>query len=414
MYRFTVSAPGTVLLCGDYKQTCVAASLDMRTVLKFSSFPTKLVRQGFIEIKVSSIELCMKIPLRIFLLHFYGVNYCQTLDDCELFESVKSLTFLAGLSGNYNPNNHAHRLSVQAFIFLLVFISYRKGIVIKSSFVVEVLSELPIDENLGCSSSFVVCLAACFWRWYLLQKGTARYIFNCRDLSCIMKYAYLCEKVVYNSVNLINVAISTGGRIRVFKKDDLMSNIFFDVPSMKILLVFSNVSETSMKMKEYLSSSADLILRTLEILSIKFIETLEKIDDIIYLQQREFIEINSDRLINSYNDLVTLIHMNQGLLRALSTSPSNLALDIICAFARNFSFGGKTAASGSRYAFILLLPNTSDELIQHLIRILGSHGFPAKITSLNCSGNIIHVNQELLKAIGNYNRLRIEYVGIIN
>ncbi|KAG5328758.1 KIME kinase, partial [Acromyrmex heyeri] len=392
MYRFTVSAPGTVLLCGDHKQTtCVAASLDMRTVLKFSSFPTEVVRQNFIEIKVSSIRLHMKIPIRTFLLHFYCANYCEALDEFRLFESVKSFTtFLTGFSGNYNPNNHAHQLSVQAFIFLLVLISYKNGIVIESSFVVEILSELSISEDLGCSASFVVCLAACFWRWHLLQKGTVRYIFIPEDFSHIMKYAYLCQQIIYNSFNQINVAISTGGKIRVFK-DNVMSNIFFDVPSMKILLVFSNVSEISTKMKECLSSSADLILHTLEILSNKFIETFERI--VIHIQQREIIEINSDHLINYYNDLVnlmhmfrTLIHMNQGLLRALGTSPSNLGLDIICAIARNFSLGGKTAASGSRYAFILLLPNTSDELIQHLIRILGSHGFPAKITSLNCSG----------------------------
>ncbi|KAG5325616.1 KIME kinase, partial [Pseudoatta argentina] len=392
MYRFTVSAPGTVLLCGDYTQTCVAASLDMRTVLTFSSFPTKVVRQNFIEIKVSSIRLHMKIPLRTFLLHFYGANYCEALDEFRLFESVKNFTtFLTGFSGNYNPNNHAHRLSVQAFIFLLVLISYKNGIVIESSLVVNVLSELPICEDLGCSASFVVCLAACFWRWHLLQKGTVRYIFIPEDFSHIVKYAYSCQHIVYNFSNVINIAISTSGRIRVFKKDDLMSNILFDVPNMKILLVFSNVSETSTKMKWCFASSADLILRTLEILSNKFIETFERI--VIHLQQREIIEINSDRLINYYNDLVnlmhmfrTLMHMNQGLLRALGTSPSNLGLDIICAIARNFSLGGKIAASGSRYAFILLLPNTSDELIQHLIRILGSHGFPAKITSLNCSG----------------------------
>ncbi|EGI61175.1 Mevalonate kinase [Acromyrmex echinatior] len=388
MYRFTVSAPGTVILCGERKQTCVAASLDMRTVLKFSSFPTNVVRQDFMEIKISSIGLRMKIPLRIFLLHFYGINYCEALDDFKLFESVKSFTtFLSGFSGNYDPNNHAHRLSVQAFIFLLVLISYKNGIVIKSSFVVDVISELAFGEDLGCSASFVVCLAACFWRWYLLQQGTVRYIFNAEDFSYIMKYAYSCEQIVYNSCNLINIAISTGGKIRVFKGALEMANIFFGERSMKILLVFSNIIETSMKIKECLSSIADFILHTLEILSNKFIETLKRIDDVIDLQQRNVnVESNSDCLINYYNDLVNLININEGLLRALGTSPSSPVLDIICAYAKNYSLGGKIATSGSRYAFILLLPNTSDELIQHLMGIFESHGFLAKITSLNCSG----------------------------
>ncbi|KAG5328761.1 KIME kinase, partial [Acromyrmex heyeri] len=382
MYRFKVSAPGTVLLCGKRNQTCVAASLDMRTVLTFSSFPTS----DFIKIKFSSIGLRMKIPLRLFFSHFSKMEFDQTLDCFKLLESVNSfIKYMTGFPGDYEPNSRTHRLSLQAFLFLLIFISRKEGITI-NSFIVNVSSELPINENLGYSASFVVCLAACFWRWSRLLKGRVLCTFNSKDIIHIAEYAYICEEIVYCS-NAINITISTVGKMRVFKEEEQTSNIFLDVPSMKILLVSSNASVKSMRMKinEYLSSFADFTLYSLETLSSKFIETLEKINEkMVSLQQQEIVETNSIDLKNYYKYLMDLIHMNQGLLRALNISHSNL--DIICAIARNFSLGGKIVANGSRYAFILLLPNTSDELIQHLIKIFESHNFPAKITSLNCSG----------------------------
>ncbi|XP_018340335.1 PREDICTED: mevalonate kinase-like [Trachymyrmex septentrionalis] len=393
MYRFKVSAPGTVLLCGDCNKSCVAASLDMRTVLTFSSFPTEVVRRDFIEIKFSSIRLHMKIPLRIFLLHFHKKNYDQIYNREQLFESVKNfIKFLTGFPGNYDPDNRAHQLSLQAFFFLLVTISYKKDFIIKSSFIVELSSKLPIGEGLGSSASFVVCLAACFWRWYLLQQGTVRYIFNTIDLAHIKESALFCEYIVYTSSSLINISISTNGVVTEFNEE--MSKNSFDVPSMKILLVFSNVSkkiEKSIKIivEENLSFYVDLILNRIETISQKFIQILQKInEETVSLKQQEIVETNSVRLINYYKDLVDLIQMNQGLLKALGTSHPNI--DAICSIARDSSLGAKiTASCEGGYVFILLLPSDSDELdeyIQDLIKIFESHNYSTKIASLNCSG----------------------------
>jgi len=305
-----VSAPGTVLLCGERK-SCVAASLDMRTVLTFSSFPTEVVRKDFIEIKFSSIRLRMKIPLRIFRLHFYNTNYNRILDCFKLFKSVKRfIKLLTGLPGNYEPNNRAHQLSLQAFFFLLVIISYQKDIIIKSSFIVKVSSELPIGEGLGSSASFIVCLAACFWRWSYLLKGKVRYRFNSNDLVRITKYGYICEEIIYNSSNAINIIISAYGMIKVFKKKRLISNIFSDVLSLKILLISSNVSKKikknfEMKVKDHLSPSVDLILNSIETVLKRFIQILQKIDEkTLSLKQQKIVETNSARLINYYKDLV--------------------------------------------------------------------------------------------------------------
>lgn len=80
-----------------------------------------------------------------------------------------------------------------------------------------------------------------------------------------------------------------------------------------------------------------------------------------------------------------LIQLNQGLLRALGMSHPNL--EIICAIAKKFSLAGKLMCNGGGgYAIILLLPNTTDELINQLLNELKCHNFSIKITKLNCSG----------------------------
>ncbi|XP_012061062.1 PREDICTED: mevalonate kinase-like [Atta cephalotes] len=371
MYRFKLSAPGTTFLCGEPNRrnnTCIAASLDMRTTLTFSSFPPAVVRIEFIEIDFSSIQLHVKIPLRQFYIHFYGENYNNIFSCVTVHEVVKNfITSMTDYDGIYEPSNQTHQLSLQAFFFLLILISRKEHINISSSFIVKLSTELPIGEGLGSSASFAVCLAACFWRWSLLQKGTVLYEFGKQDLLKISNYAQNCDSIIYNSSTKIDTITSTYGMIKIFDKgiiNTLTSKSFSNLPGMKILLVFSNVKKTkskkSMKIEALKNSHLliDFILNSIEVISSTFIYVLDIIDDII--------------------------HMNQGLLKTLGMSHPNL--DIICAIARNFAFAGKLASkSGGGYAFILL-PNSTDENIHDLIVILESYDFPAKIATLNCSG----------------------------
>ncbi|KYM86063.1 Mevalonate kinase [Atta colombica] len=327
--------------------------------------------------------------------------------------------------GIYEPSNQTHQLSLQAFFFLLILISRKEHIIISSSFIVKLSTELPIGEGLGSSASFAVCLAACFWRWSLLQKGTVLYEFGKQDLLKISNYAQNCDSIIYNSSTKIDTIISTYGMIKIFDKgiiNTLTSKSFSNLPDMKILLVFSNVKKTkskkSMKIEALKNSHLliDFILNSIEVISSTFIYVLDIIDVKIYNRLKK----NNSQFINitdNYKTLLDIIHMNQGLLKTLGMSHPNL--DIICAIARNFGFAGKlasksgvtlqdlidmnqgllraiaqdfslggkiAASSGGRYAFIFLLSNNSDELVQDLIEIFESYNFSAKIVSLNCSG----------------------------
>ncbi|KYN40682.1 Mevalonate kinase [Trachymyrmex septentrionalis] len=397
MYRFNLSAPGTILLCGEpnrHNNTCIAASLDMRTTLTFSSFPSAVVRIEFIEIDFSSIELHVKIPLRQFYIHFYGKNYNNMFSCVTVHETVKNfISSMTDYYGIYEPSNRAHQLSLQAFFFLLILISRKEHINISASFIVKLSTELPIGEGLGSSASFAVCLAACFWRWSLLQKGTVLYEFGKQDLLKILNYAQDCDSIIYNSSTKIDTIISTYGMIKIFDGEVIntpTSKSFSNLPGMKILLVFSNIkqkkkSKKSMKIEELKNPHLliDFILNSIEIMSTMFIYVLDIIDIKIYNCSKKN-DSQSINITDDYKILMDIIHMHQGLLKTLSMSHPNL--DIICAIARSFSFAGKLASKGEGgYAFILL-PNSTDEAIHDLITILESYNFPAKIATLNCSG----------------------------
>lgn len=93
---------------------------------------------------------------------------CKTLKD--FINSLKDYCDI------YEPNNHPHYLSLQAFFFLLILIHYEKNIKTKSSFIVNISTELAIGEGLGNPSSFAVC----FSRHAFIVGHLCR-----KDLSCM-------------------------------------------------------------------------------------------------------------------------------------------------------------------------------------------------------------------------------------
>jgi len=316
MYRFNLSAPGTTFLCGEPNRrnnTCIAASLDMRTTLTFSSFPPAVVPIEFIEIDFSSIQLHVKIPLRQFYIHFYGENYNKLFSCVTVYEIVKNfITSMTDYNGIYEPSNQTHQLSLQAFFFLLILISSKEHINISSSFIVKLSTELPIGDGLGSSASFAVCLAACFWRWSLLQKGIVLYEFDKQDLLKISNYAQNCDSIIYNSSTNIDTIISTYGMIKIFDKEStstLTSKSFSNLPGMKILLVFSNVEKTksnkSMKIEALKNSHLliDFILNSIEVISSKFIYVLDIIDVKIYNRLKK----NDSQFVNITDNYKTLL-----------------------------------------------------------------------------------------------------------
>lgn len=277
MYRFNLSAPGTVSLHGQhtmrYDKTCVAAGLNLRTRVTFSSLPPKVYLLECIVINFINIDLFTHIPIDKFLLHFYDDNLPE-LTDIRLGELIKD--FVTSLEFYIEPKKFEKReiqLSLETFFYLLVKIYCAEKIKITSTFIVELTTQLPIGEGLGSSASFAVCLAACFWRWSLLQKGILRYEFTDDDLRNIRNYAFCCENIVYGAMSPIDTVVSTYGSVLMFK-DNCTENLFLNIPRMNIILVYSNVNQsteavqkTILQEKKKSFSFIDSILDSIDALS---------------------------------------------------------------------------------------------------------------------------------------------------
>ncbi|KAL6258719.1 hypothetical protein P5V15_010669 [Pogonomyrmex californicus] len=388
MYKFNISAPGTLLLFGkhttDNKKGYVAASLNMRTKLTFASLPPGAVKVDFIELNFSPIELHTKIPLNPFLKQFFNNKINNMINECELYKQIKA--FVNSLTDMYEPRNNRHKLSLQTFFFLLVYIAYRRSIKITASIVVKITSNLPIGEGMGSSASFAACLATCFWRWSFLQKGIAYYEIYKDDMAMILEYTKLCEYMIYKTSNMDKSVISVYGSLLVSENSEREAKMYTKFPRIRILLVWSKSKQkTPINVIRHSYLGVKLILNTIDAISKESIKIFDEMDEKPIDLSKAGPDTPDVPLQVKYEKLSNLIHMNQGLLQTLGIS--HPTLDIICAIAQDFSLKGKMASVnkagyGCGYVFILLQPDIADDTIIDLLNRLKAQNFCISITSL--------------------------------
>lgn len=85
------------------------------------------------------------------------------------------------------------RFSLKIF-FLLYTIAYAENLDVKP-FYVQLTTELPIGGDLGSSTSFAVCLAACFLHWKRLQNGNPSTDFDVHFKDIVKDYVIFSEKL---------------------------------------------------------------------------------------------------------------------------------------------------------------------------------------------------------------------------
>ncbi|XP_011639709.1 mevalonate kinase-like [Pogonomyrmex barbatus] len=321
------------------------------------------------------------MPLNPFICHFFNDNITETIIlKHDLYIKVKDyVSSLTDYIGTYEPMNDQHKLSLQAFFFLLVYIAYRYTIKIMASFIINISSELPIGKGMGSSTSFAACLATCFWRWSLLQKGIVRYEFGEEDMKVLKRCITMCEKVVYNSSNISDSIVPIFGALLVFEKNGLQK-IYEKFPSIKVLIMYSNITSEAVQKHSY--PFADSILDSIDAISKESIEIFNQIEEEPGMNLYKYSTSTlSDSSQSNYEKLSDLIRMNQGLLNALGISHSNV--DTICAIAQDYSLSGKMACRGRLdYTYILLPQNITDEDLIKLLDKFKSRNFFGIVTSL--------------------------------
>lgn len=236
MIEFKISAPGRLSLFGEhvmnYGNSGLTAGINLRTTLTFIELPY-LCLEGIIQVEFDQIDLFLSIPLRQFL-DFY--RNC-TINENDLHDQV--LRFITSNRCSFRTEHQ--RAIAQAFIYLLVYISRRENIDVKS-FYVRLSTQLIIDRKTVCLASSTVCLAACFLYWSNLQKGAIDNFDN-SDLNKIHSYAIRCEKISRES-GMIDVAACTYGSIIQHRFGEILRIIpMYEMLTVTILLVDSGQTQ---------------------------------------------------------------------------------------------------------------------------------------------------------------------------
>lgn len=229
MIYFEISAP-YILYLFESHQKGILAPIDLRTTLLF----TELQENDKIELCFPDIYLIADVAVKEFLEFHY--TCVENMDIMLLHKKVLDLIKNARIDHSY-AHEVFNKKYIQVFYFLLIYISYKENIKIKS-FKISVSPKL--KKEFVCPTSFTICLAACFLQWSRVQKGI-RNNFNCFDLERIESYAALCQKIFPAECMKTNVTACTyGSMIKYLKKETENIKVFysmFALPNVSILLV---------------------------------------------------------------------------------------------------------------------------------------------------------------------------------
>ncbi|XP_034946559.1 mevalonate kinase isoform X2 [Chelonus insularis] len=281
--------------------------------------------------------------------------------------------------------NNLQKLALEAVMYVLISMSQNENLVIQP-FKITITTELAVSAGLGSSASFSVCISAAFLNWAYHQNDK-KLVLDVDTLTIISQYAFKCEKIMHGSPSGVDNSVCTYGSIIKFKNTELTPLI--GVKSMKVLLVDTKVSRSTKVLVEKVASLKrelpmvyDPILDAMDSIANNALSVIEQIRDLDTEESEVAVR-------GCYERLMTLININQSLLSACQVS--HPALDDICAEARKHGLAAKlTGAGGGGYAYVLLLPDTSDDVVDHLVHVLTERGFGVTLTYLGGAGVHIH------------------------
>ncbi|KAK0098866.1 hypothetical protein PV326_000801 [Microctonus aethiopoides] len=387
MINFKISAPGKVILYGEhavvYSKTAVAASLDLRTTLEYKNSSNNLNDRQIIILLMPKIRVKLEIPIEKILNHFFNNVNCPKFIDNNYEEFYHHIQLFIESIGYMN---NQQKFGLEAFFYLFIAIGQMENLTIEP-FELLIDSALAISSGLGSSASYSVCIATCFLHLSNLQKNQSIDLNKNETLELISKYAMNCEKIMHGTPSGVDNSICTYGSIIEFKRGEKLEPIS-GVKTMRILLVDTRVQRSTKalvdKLAELKNKYPDIfmpVIDSIDNVSKKAIEVIKRI--------RNLSEDNSEIIHQAYQELMTLMEINQGLLATCQVS--HPSLDRICAEAKNYGLAAKlTGAGGGGYAYILLLPDTQTEIIASISKKLIANGYLVTLTNLGGFGVQIH------------------------
>ncbi|XP_029178089.1 mevalonate kinase-like [Nylanderia fulva] len=382
MANFKISAPGRIVLSGEhsamYRKLLITTSLDLRTRLEFCELPD----ERKIEIYFPDVNVHINIPLEN-VQSFFSRDASEKSNLMFVLRYVKSLITFNGMWTTYKQ-----KFSLIIFFFLFYTIAIEQDLDV-TSFRVKVSTNIPIGAGFGSSTSFMVCLAACFLHWKDLQTGNLTDFNNIQFLDDVATHSFVCMEFVKNyEFGQVDVAVCVHG---VMLKSQLIDSGFIDnigscknQARMKILLIDSGIRQEKRRQEEKMaqlksesSETFDVILNRLNRFAMNMYAWLDLISFSIQ-------NANIFQWKICYDKLQKCIRWTQLLLRRydLSCEVFNRIFEI----AQNMGYSAKLTGFGPRYAYLLLPPNITDDEIEEILMQLRDQNFTIIGTSINCDG----------------------------
>lgn len=398
MEKFTVSAPGKIILHGEhsvvYGKTAVALSLNLRTILTVTACNTSSV-----EFSLSTQDEATKTWSIQELMSLKTSIPGDPKNPAALSEQDYAVIW-DFLSTNNEPPTVINRISL-AFIYLCkaVFTKLQKC----SGLRVIVSSCLPIGAGLGSSASIAVCLAAALLQLEgnltLTDTGTAKscrdatgsdqeFHFTPTDLDLVNRWAFMVEKIFHGNPSGVDNCTCTYGGAVVYRKGQFNPmKVNMDI---RILVVNTKVSRNT---KEIVSR-----VRTLRDKYPTIIDAiLEAMDQVAIMFETTLRDAQCSDASNNHRSIFEdLIDINQVLLNAINVSHPKL--EEIVSTSKKYGFHAKlTGAGGGGVAFVLLRPDAPHENVEELQQDLIQQRFECWEVTVGGSG--VQLQKFVLKEI---------------
>ncbi|XP_025262552.1 mevalonate kinase-like [Camponotus floridanus] len=371
MIEFKISAPGRIILSGEYAaiygKNFVMANLNRRTTLKFAEIIKYKLFRKTCNIEFPDVGLSLNLPFELVKNFLHSCDIIGT-NNARLFKYVQYFITVNGMWSTYEQ-----RFSLQMFFFSLFFIVRREQLDIRS-FCVHVKTEIPMHAGLGSTTSFAVCVAACFLHWSRLQRGDHNE-FSFDELLLIGTSAVECRKPICNAMYMMDIPVCLNSNVAMrcqLLNCYLAYNIStFLTPEKRILLIDSTVCQNKYKQIEYVAQLKRFYPEIID----RHLNTIDEISNNISTKLA---------LDDQFDILQNYIQMNQHVLSELNLS--NEKLNDISEIAYVYGYVGKLTGIGERkFAYILLRPGISGEEIGNISAHLESN-FPVTVTSISCDG----------------------------
>lgn len=378
LIKFKISAPSRIVLSGEHlaayeNKYVVVAAINLRTKLEFNELQAE---HNKIILNFDRVKLQKEISLEKIQDYFFNKDISEILLDPYRF--IRYITYFITINNLWSTLEQ--KFSLQIFFYMLYLMT--KDLENRSPFFVRVTTEIPLADGLGSSTSFAVCLAACFLHWNCLQRGEFHDEFNTEELERIRQYAESFEKTVQQyGFPAIDSKICVYGQIRLCVREDYRKFTHETINVRKefnILLI----GTTHMKKEERAEQMANVqVSHTHE-----FDLILNKLNDVtekIYDKLKYFnnIDISYPPLNEIWKQLQEDIKQNQLLLTQYNLSVPNFKN--ILEIANLFEFNVKLTGFGGKFAYILLQP---EDTYEQIVEIFPDVEFELKIASIDANG----------------------------